>query len=75
MLYRMKVTALIPDEIIREVAQEARGKTLTESLMIALQEWIQLRKISSLNNQIQNKPLEFQKGFSAARVRMLNRKS
>lgn len=71
----MKVTALIPDEIIREVSQEAKGKTLTESLMVALREWIQLRKIGSLNKQIQNRPLEFQKGFSAARVRALNRKS
>lgn len=70
----MKVTALIPDKLIQEVSEEAKGRTLTESLMIALQEWIALRKIGSLNQQIKAKPLEFQKGFTAEKVRVLNRK-
>lgn len=74
-MYRMKVTALLPDQLVSQIKTHANGKTLTESLTIALQEWLQLKKIAKLNQQIEKKPLEFEKGFTAGKVRALNRRS
>jgi len=74
MLYRMKVTALIPDNIVQEVNRNASGKNLTESLVIALKEWLSLKKISRLNKKVARKPIEFRESFSASQVRSLNRK-
>jgi len=75
MVYRMKVTALLPDQLVEEVKAHAKGQTLTESLTLALEEWLRLKKIAQLNEQIHRKPLEFSKGFSAASTRKLNRHS
>ena len=74
MLHRMKVTALIPDEIVDEVSAHASGKNLTESLVIALQEWIELKKLNDLNKRIDANPFEFRKGYSSAKIRHLNRR-
>ncbi|WP_447969772.1 DUF2191 domain-containing protein [Nitrospira sp. M1] len=71
----MKVTTFLPDQLVSEVKIHAKGKTLTESLTIALQEWLQQKKIAKLNQQIEKKPLEFEKGFTAEKVRSLNRQS
>ena len=73
-LYRMKVTALIPDELVNEVKHYSSGKNITDSLIIALQEWVSLKKIIELNQKISNNPLEFRKNFSAEEVRELNRR-
>lgn len=70
----MKVTALIPDNIIDEVKQFAGGKNLTESLIVALEEWISLKKVKKLNSEIEHKPFEFSDNFSAYKVRVINRK-
>jgi hypothetical protein len=69
----MKVTALIPDDLVREVRQYAGGKNLTESLVMALKEWTSLRKIKELNKQTRKKPLQFADHFSAETVRSTNR--
>jgi|YNPMSStandDraft_1061717.scaffolds.fasta_scaffold18835_3 predicted DNA-binding protein (UPF0278 family) len=69
----MKVTSIIPDEIVKEVKKYAGGKNLTESLIIALDEWISLKKIQQLNKEIEMKPFEFTKGFSAKKIRKINR--
>ena len=69
----MKVTALIPDELIIEVKHYAGGKNLTESLISALKEWVSLRKIKELNKQIKKKPLQFMDDFSADTIRSINR--
>ncbi len=73
MIDRMKVTALIPDKLVEEVRQYAGGKTITEALIIALGEWRSLQAIRKLNASVQNDPLKFKAGFSATRVRNLNR--
>lgn len=75
MIGRMKVTALLPDQLVEEVKAHAKGQTLTESLTLALEEWLRLKKIAQLNAQVQKQPIEFSKGFSAARLRTLNRRS
>lgn len=71
----MKVTAIIPDEMITEVKTLAHGKNITESLITALDEWIKLKRLKGLNEMIMKKPLRFKDGFSALSVRELNRKS
>ena len=68
----MKVTALIPDALVQEVNQQARGKNLTECLVIALKEWLALKKISSLNLAVATRPLKF--SFSASQLRLRNRR-
>lgn len=71
----MKVTALIPDNIIHELGALTRAKTITESLIVALQEWISLQKLKALNREIKAHPLHFQDGFSATQVRQFERPS
>jgi len=75
MVYRMKVTALLPDQLVEEVKAHVKGQTLTESLTLALEEWLRLKKFAQLNEQIHREPLKFSKGFSAASTRKLNRHS
>jgi len=70
----MKVTALIPDQLVHEVTDYAQGKTLTESLITALNEWLSIKKLEELNANLIAKPLEFSADFSAETVRRLNRK-
>lgn len=72
---RMKVTALLPDKLVEEVKAHAKGQTLTESLTLALEEWLRLRKLAKLTSEVQDRPLEFSKGFTASRIRKLNRQS
>ena len=71
----MKITALVPDKLVQEVQEFAKGKNLTESLVKALSEWNQQQKIKGLNRSVHSHPLSFAKGFSALRVRANNRKS
>ena len=66
----MKVTALLPDPLVGRVKKYARGKNLTDCLVIALNEWLAQKKLLALNKAVQE---HFKKGFSASRVRALNR--
>ena len=70
----MKVTALRPDDLVKDVKQYAGGKNITDSLITALEEWLALKKIQSLKEEIMKKPLQFSKDFSAAENREINRK-
>ncbi len=72
-VYRMKVTALLPDELVSEVRELSRGKNITESITIALSEWLKIQKLKNLSQLIENKPLEFREGYSAEQIRELNR--
>lgn len=70
----MKVTALIPDKLVKEVKLLSKGKNITESLIKALSEWVALQKIKSLNKNIKKKPLSFRDDFNAFSTREINRK-
>ena len=70
----MKVTAIIPDELIKEVKKLTKGKNITESVTIALKEWLALKKVKELNQVIREEPLEFDVNFSAERARETNRR-
>lgn len=70
----MKVTALIPDELISEVKMLSMGENTTEALIIALKEWVAFKQIHRLNLQVREAPLKFRSGYSAEEVRKLNRR-
>ena len=72
-LYRMKVTAILPDDLITEVQKYTEGKNITDSLQKALSEWVKLAKVKKLNEKLRKKPLEFATNFSAEKVRKINR--
>jgi len=69
----MKVTALIPDNLIRKVRKTTGGKNITESLIIALNEYLSQKEIKYLDSVVNKKPLVFQENFSAYKVRKRNR--
>ena len=69
----MKVTALLPEKLIEDVKHYSNGKNLTESLVIALHEWVAIKKIRKLNEKVSEKPLQFNYGFSPEKARNTNR--
>ena len=71
MIGTMKVTAIIPDALIGEVKYYSHGKNITESMIIALKEWLGLKHLNDLNHQIENAPLEF--SHRASKIRKNNR--
>jgi hypothetical protein len=72
-LYRMKVTTLLPDALIEDICNLAKGKTLTESLITALSSWAKQQKLIQLTHELKVKPFTFKHGFSALKLRELNR--
>jgi len=70
----MKVTALIPNSVINEIKKLTGGKNTTDSILIALREWIAIQKIKALSQKSKKTPLKFAPGFSAEKIRILNRK-
>lgn len=70
----MKVTALIPDKLIEALKELAEADTLTDSLILAISEWTALERIKQLNEEIRKHPLKFKKGFTAEKIRNLNRR-
>ena len=69
----MKITALIPDDLIGEVKEYTNGKNVTESLIKALSEWVNMQKIKNLNTAVSKKPLKFRKDFTPEKTRKINR--
>jgi hypothetical protein len=70
----MKVTALIPDKLVHDIKQYTGAKNITESLIVALNEWLALKKVKELNILIKKHPLRFSPEFSSSKVREINRK-
>lgn len=68
----MKITALIPDDIVADVQKFTEGKNITDSLVKALSDWLYIKRIQKLNNAIKNEPLQFADGFNVERLRELN---
>ena len=69
----MKVTALVPDDLIARVRELTGGKTITDSLIRALSDWAAVQEVKALNRRVAEKPLSFRKGFTAASVRKISR--
>jgi len=71
----MKVTAIIPDEIIEDVQQFTGGKNITDSLIKALNDWLYAKRIENLNERLSKNPVQFKKGFTADGIRKLNNRT
>ncbi len=69
----MKVTALIPDELIEKVKAKSGGKNITESLIIALNEYLNEKKVEDLIDKVNEQPLVWNDNFTADRIRKINR--
>ncbi len=69
----MKVTALIPDELVAEVRKLSGGKNITESLLIALKFYVQSKNMDDIIEEIKKNPFQFRDGFTAEGIRELNR--
>ncbi len=67
----MKVTAIIPDNLVEEVRFYSKGKNITESMIIALNEWLGLKHLHDLNNQVEDTSLHFE--IDASDIRGINR--
>ena len=67
----MKVTALIPNDLVQQVKHYSQAKNLTGGLLIALEEWVALKKISELNKKVEGNPIKL--AHSAEKLRRLNR--
>lgn len=59
----MKVTALIDDDLIKEVRDFSGGKNITESLLVALNYYVSKKKLQKAMEEIENEPLQFQEDF------------
>ena len=62
MIYRMKVTAIIADDLVRNVKAYTRSSTVTEAITIALKDWLDIYNIKELNKQISQKPIYINNG-------------
>ena len=71
----MKVTAIIPDDIIKDVQKFTEGKNITDSLITALNDWLYARRLDVLNKELSKKPVSFVEGFSAESIRKLNNRT
>ena len=67
----MKVTAIIPDELVRETQVLSNAKNITEAMIIALNSYISLEKLKAMGEAISKNPLQFK--YSAEEIRDLNR--
>jgi hypothetical protein len=67
----MKVTAIINDATIKDAMRYSKASTVTQTLKIALNEYIRLQKLKDLNNSVHEEPLRFK--YTAEEIRNLNR--
>jgi len=68
----MKVTAIIPDDMINDIRKYTGGKNITDSLIKALEDWLYTRRLQELNEKLSNQPVEFKEGFTAEKIRKIN---
>ena len=67
----MKVTALIPDELVRETQSISKAKNITEAMIIALNTYISIQKLKAMGESINQHPLKFK--HTAEEIRNINR--
>lgn len=67
----MKVTAIIPDELVKETQALSNAKNITEAMIIALRAYISLEKLKLMGDVISKSPLQFK--HTAEEIREINR--
>ena len=71
---KIKVTALIDDDLVNNVVKLSKGKNITDSLYTALEYYVYRKKLEQLIEDVDSAPLQFQEGFTAEGIRELNRR-
>ena len=74
-MYRMKITAIVPDILVEKTNKLAGGANTTESLIIALREWVASKELAGIVGELRKKPLQFASKDIGFRVRAVNRDS
>ena len=69
-IYNMKVTAIIADDLVNAVKEYTQSATITEAITIALKDCIDLYNIKELNKQIKQNPIFIDDGDN---IREMNR--
>ncbi|SHI96330.1 antitoxin of type II TA system, VapB [Tangfeifania diversioriginum] len=67
----MKVTAIIDENVIKDAMKYSKASTITETLKVALNEYIRLQKLKKLNESIKKNPIHFE--YTAEEIRNINR--
>ncbi len=67
----MRVTALIPDELVKEAQHLSKAKNITEAMIIALKSYVALENLKVRGKAIYKNPLKF--NFTAEEIREINR--
>ena len=67
----MKVTAIIPDELVRESQILSNAKNITDAMIIALNNYVSLQKLKAMGEKINKSPLQFK--HTAQEIRDINR--
>ena len=67
----MKVTAIIPDELVRETQILSNAKNITDAMIIALNNYVSLQKLKAMGETINKRHLRFK--YKAQEIRVLNR--
>ncbi|WP_421879560.1 type II toxin-antitoxin system VapB family antitoxin [Marinoscillum sp.] len=70
----MKVTAIIDDALIDEVKSVTGGKNITESITIALKEYLRVKKLDKVFEELDREPFQFNEDFQPYGLRDQNRK-
>lgn len=70
----MKVTTLVPDDLLKSVRTLSEGKNITDSIIIALREWVSQKELLKLSSRLQKTPLKFRSPNIAEEVRNINRR-
>ena len=66
----MKVTAMIDDDLVKNVKAYTKSSTVTEAITIALKDWLDMYNIKELNKNISKNPILIDNG---QQIRELNR--
>ena len=67
----MKVTAIIPDKLVRETQILSNAKNITDAMIIALNNYVSLQKLKAMGETINKNPLKFK--HTAQEIRDINR--
>ena len=70
MMYRMKVTAIISDDLVNKAKAYTRSSTVTEAITIVLKDWLDTYNIKELNKKIMQNPIDINNG---QQIREMNR--
>ena len=68
---RMKVTAIIADDLISNVKKYTQSSTVTEAITIVLKDWLDLHNIKELNEQIKKNPIVISNGKKTREINRL----